>query len=154
MPSDEMVEKVARALCRLHIQNVARYDNPPPSEDRIQAGVDNCWQHHEEAARAALAAAEAETQPAAWQLRVVDRDPPGEWVDVPRERYDRLGKEPGMEARALYASPSEAAIRADEREKAIRDAAVIADMHDARGDTGKAILKLLNATAIRARGER
>jgi hypothetical protein len=50
------VEKVARALARLQIQRNCRYDNPPPSEDRISAGVDHVWPDFVPQAEAALAA--------------------------------------------------------------------------------------------------
>ncbi len=194
MPSDEMVEKVARALCRLHIQNVARYDNPPPTEDRIQAGVDNCWQHHTEAARAALTAAMGETEPVAdgdeeaqcypvhlaWSEEdeawiATSPDLPGccavgdsrhdavremqgaifAWIDAAKEAGRSIPKATlSKPPEWVRASPSEAAIRADEREKCAK----VAERFPAAGHrTEHGFLygpntKNAIATAIRARG--
>lgn len=56
MPSDEMVEKVARALCRYTWQHDV-------SEDRMASFVDMHWQDNIGGARAALEAAEAGAVP-------------------------------------------------------------------------------------------
>jgi len=62
----ELREAIARAMCRLHLQKVARYDNPPPDEGRIERGVNLHWESHLDAADAALAAIEAQGVRLVW----------------------------------------------------------------------------------------
>ena len=55
--SESMIDKVARALCELHIRRVRRHDTAPERlEEMLPAAVDHNWREHVDEARAALQA--------------------------------------------------------------------------------------------------
>ena len=61
-PTEANVERVARALCEIHIWHVRRHDTPSREiEAMLPAAVDYAWRDHSEAATAALNALDPET---------------------------------------------------------------------------------------------
>lgn len=58
----KMVERVARALAALQIRVVNRWEKPPPTDEKVAAGVEYAWPDFVPQARAAIEAMREPTQ--------------------------------------------------------------------------------------------